>query len=199
MALITVVFAAMLLLGAGAAAAMLGAAETGIAFADRSAREALYVADAGAQEAIDELAQLPSYSAALTGQGRLAGGSTVGQVAGVPLAVDLVARGNALQGDTDAASPWGADTPAWHLFMWGPAALLMPAGIAAGPFFVAVWTADNGEDGDGNPAEDTDGIVIVHAEAYGPDGVRRAVECSVKRGATGAPPRILSWHELRPI
>ena len=200
MALVTVLLTGVLLLAFGMAATFMAGAETAIAAADRSGREALYAAEGAAEAARAELAGVPSWDAVLGGQ--LSVFHDTGLMAHLPdgpLAVDLAKRTAVLQAAADRTGV-GVDTPRWRLFAWGPASMLLPAPVAVGPYYLAVWVADDPADGDGDPLTDANGIVTVHAEAYGPSGVRRAVECVVSRGSeTGSRPIVLSWRELRPI
>ena len=200
MALLAVMVAGVLLLAYGMTTSFMANAETAIAGADRGGREAVYAADGGANAAIAELAAMPSWDAVLNGQtSAFHGASLTAALQGWSAPLDLAARTAALQASTDAA-PSGVDPSQWHLYAWGPASMLLPPPIEIGPFYLAVWVADDSGDGDGNPSADANGIVIIHTEAYGPDGLRRAVECVVSRApTTGSRPVLLSWRELRPI
>jgi hypothetical protein len=53
--------------------------------------------------------------------------------------------------------------------------------------------ADDGLDGDGDPAVDANGRMVVHAEAFGTGGARRAVQVSIARSPDGAL-AVLGWH-----
>jgi hypothetical protein len=200
MALVAALLAGFLLLTYGMTTVFMADTETAIGSADRAGREALYAADAGAQAVIAEIVRSGSWEPPLDGRT-----STIlfdgALVASVPAshAVDLTARTSSLQAVTDAA-PSGGDRSEWHLYAWGPASMLLSFPTTIGPFYLAVWLADDSGDGDGNPSFDTNGIVIVHAESYGPGGLMRVVECVVSRApATGSRPVLLSWRELRPI
>ena len=200
MALLAVLVAGFLLLTYGLTTAFMANTETAIASVDRSGREALYAAEGAAEAVIGELAQGGSWEPALAG-GTSAVLHDATPVASFPgdVPIDLVRRTAVLQAASDAAAA-GGDRIEWHLFAWGPASMLLPPTVSIGPFYVAVWLADDSADADANPSSDANGIVIVHAESYGPRGLLRAVECVVSRGAaTGSRPLLLSWRELRPI
>jgi hypothetical protein len=93
---------------------------------------------------------------------------------------------------------WGADTPIWQIFAWGRAADWLPAGRIDSAVYVVVWIADDPEDGDGNPAVDANGMVLVHGQAIGPRGGRQVIDAAVARDAAAAAPvRITSWREGR--
>jgi hypothetical protein len=199
MALLSVLVAGVLLLGYGLAASFMASTELAIASADRAGREAVYGAEGAVHASMRELAG---------GWTGVLDGSTLSAfhdltltpvVDGTGRTVDLAGRTAVLQAASDAA-PSGAERVQWRLFAWGPASMLLSSPASAGPFYLAVWFADDSGDGDGNPSVDSNGIVIAHAEAYGAGGLLRAVECVVSRTPpTGSRPVLLSWREVRPI
>jgi hypothetical protein len=92
------------------------------------------------------------------------------------------------QRDSDStygAQGFGADNPQWRLYAHAPLAGVLPPGAATQPAYLIVWVADDGWDGDGNPSVDSNGRILVHAEAYGGGAARRAIEASVGRAAGG--------------
>ena len=199
MALLAVLLTSVLLLAYGLATSFMAKTELEIASADRSGREAAYAADGALQAAVAELAG--GWDGVLDGsRTSVFQDATLSPVIdGTGRRMDLGARTAVLQAASDSA-PTGTDRVQWRLFAWGPASMLLSPPASVGPFYLAVWFADDSGDGDGDPSVDVNGIVIVHAEAYGAGGVLRAVECVVSRDpATGSRPRILSWQELRPI
>jgi len=200
MALVTALLAGFLLLTYGTTTLFMADTETAIASADRAGREALYAADAGAQAVIAEVASTGTWDPplAVRTSSILFDGTLVATVQASE-SVNLTTRTSVLQALTDA-EPSGGDRSEWHLFAWGPASMLLSSSATIGPFYLAVWLADDSGDNDGDPSFDTNGIVIVHAESYGPRGLMRVVECVVSRGpTTGSRPVLLSWRELRPI
>lgn len=80
--------------------------------------------------------------------------------------------------------PMGADTPRWRL-----AATSDEDDVA-----LSVWVADDPADRDGDPGADSNGIVVVRAEARAVRGALRAVEVHVARAGAGT--RRLSWREV---
>jgi hypothetical protein len=199
MALLAVLLTSVLLLAYGLATSFMAKTELEIASADRSGREAAYAADGALQAAVAELAG--GWDGVLDGSR-----TSVFQDATLSPVIDwtgrrmdLGARTAVLQAASDSA-PTGTDRVQWRLFAWGPASMLLSPPASVGPFYLAVWFADDSGDGDGVPSADANGIVIVHAEAYGAGGLLRAVECVVSRTpTTGSRPMLLSWRELRPI
>ena len=201
MALLTVLLAGVLLLAYGLATSFMANTELAIASADRAGREAMYAAEGAAQAAVAELLAQPGWSGALDGSltSTFQDATQTPAIDSPDRLFDLPARTAALQAGSDL-TPAGADRSQWHLFAWGPASMLLSPPASVGPYYLAVWFADDSGDGDGNPSADANGIVIVHAEAYGRAGLLRAVECVVSRGVTtGSRPVLLSWRELRPI
>jgi hypothetical protein len=91
---------------------------------------------------------------------------------------------------------FGADSPLWRLFGHAELGALLPPGVASPPGYVLIWVADDGGDGDGDPAIDANGQLLVYAEAYGVSSARRAVELAVARVTPGTI-RVLSWKDPR--
>jgi hypothetical protein len=201
MAIVSVLLAGVLLLASGLATSFMANTELAISLADRLGQEAMYAAEGAAHAEVAEIAGDAEWGGVLDGSRSSAfrDATLTPRIDGTGLVVDLTARTMAVQAASDAM-PGGADRSQWRLFAWGPASMLLSPPASIGPFYLAVWFADDSGDGDGNPSVDANGIVIVHAEAYGPGGVLRAVECVVSRAqTTGSRPALLSWRELRPI
>lgn len=119
-----------------------------------------------------------------------AGAHQVTPASRTPLNLDAITA--EIQGDAAATYQLGANTPAWRLFGWGPLTTL--AGLPAGDSgaYVAVWVADDPADNDGNPSEDTNGVIMLHGEAFGFGASRAFADVVLKRTAAG--PRVLSWR-----
>jgi hypothetical protein len=45
--------------------------------------------------------------------------------------------------------------------------------------YVAAWIADDVSDADGNPSADQNGVVTIHAEAFGLAGTRRIIDATL--------------------
>jgi hypothetical protein len=158
--------------------------------------EALAAADAGIDRVLLDLA------AAARWDGILGGSSRSGFADGTRrptlpsgAVLDLDAETMELQSESSGQGMFGANTPQWRLFAWGPLAAMAPLALASSQY-VAVWVADDPSDADGNPSVDTNGVVTIHADAWGPGGARRMVEATVARAAAGAV-RMISWREVR--
>jgi hypothetical protein len=199
------------LFGALAAAVTIAArTETLVAGHFRQGREVLHVAEGAAAFAAQELAGIPDWTSVLAagltsslvdgasaGARRLPGGGTVTLCCGPGSLTDDV------QQRAYGGADWGADTPVWKLFGWGPAASWLQPGRIDSVAYVAIWVADDPHDGDGDPTADRNRTVAIHAEAFATAGGRRVVESLVHRplvAATGLPSagvRNVFWREIR--
>lgn len=89
----------------------------------------------------------------------------------------------------------GADTPRWILVGVGPSDRWFGATAAGVPgATLAVWAADDGADGDGDPFRDANGRILVHAVALASRGGRAAATALVERaGGLPRPVRRIAW------
>ena len=161
----------------------------------RQGHEAAFVAKGGLARAIQDLAALADWTPPLSGvRSTFANGAVAGprQLPGGDLVVLCCGPGTVtdeLQQRRNGGRSWGLDTPQWQPYAWGPANDWLPPGQLTSPFFVAVWVADDAEDGDGNPLVDANGAIVVHALSIGPIGARRSVEATIRHSqdADGTP------------
>ena len=114
------------------------------------------------------------------------------------LALNLAAATATVQARSDAVAAWGADRPVWRLFASGPLAGLAQLPAPHAGLCLAAWVADDGGDGDGDPARDTNGIVQVWGEARGPDGTKRAVTAAFARVDPAPAPIRRVWWRVGP-
>lgn len=205
MPLLTALFATALLMALGLALALLGMGETTLAARDRDARAAEYAARAATALGAAELRLLPSWSVVLRP-------GTPSELAGVSARVtdssltpaapwggtlDLRALTSQLQAETDAAGVPG-DAMAWRLFAYAPLSRLVP-GPASSRLYLVVWVSDDRADGDHDPSADTNGSIVIHAEALGSDGLRTAVEATIQRvPGSGGGPDVVRLLSVRP-
>ena len=204
-ALLLVIMLVLVLAAIGAAVSVATRTETLIAANFRQERELLYAAEGAVALAVHDAASNPDWSLLVSGSAvssftdgaaigarRLPGGDLVTLCCGPPsLTSDVQDR--ALGGRS-----WGADTPVWQLFAWGRAADWLPAGRIDSALYVVVWLADDPDDGDGNPAVDANGVVLLHGQALGPRGGRQVIDAVIGRGGPApSPVRIISWREGR--
>jgi hypothetical protein len=179
-AILVSLFATMLLACLGLTLALLGSAEAALAANDGQSKSAIRAAEGALTLALSELRARPDWSGVLT-----EGAPDVCAVPGVltdtsllPHAtwdsslIDLQAATAALQAATESGVASSAEAPVWRLFEYGPISRVMPG--EAPPWYLAVWTAGG-----------RDGVLLVHATALGPGGLRPSVDASVARDAGG--------------
>lgn len=189
MALLTALFATVLLMALGLAVLLLGSAEATLAAHDRDARSLAYASRAAATVAAADLRALPSWddlsapgaTPELSATPGLFVDSTLAPAApwGGP-ALDLRALTVRLQAESDAVAPPGGPAPAWRLFEYGPLGRLIPDAGFRNPYYLVVWVADE------------NGLVVARAVAYGPGEGRSIVEITMTRPAAPDPVRILT-------
>jgi len=104
--------------------------------------------------------------------------------------VDAARLTASLQSATTGRYGAGGDSPVWRLVDAGA-----PPGRA--PVVVLVWVADDPEDGDGLPGQDSNGLVWLRASGFAAGGARATAEVLVRRdGMTGAAV-VLGWRAVR--
>ena len=181
-ALLIALMATLLLTSLGTALVMLTMTETAITANYRNAQEALYSADAGVERVVQDLLTVPQWNDVLAGMVQ----SSFVDITldptkpdGSPL--DLVAATTNLQSDTDTLNFWGPNNPVWRLYAYGPLTNLLPTGTVTGRTYVAVWVADDPSEVDDDPQRDGNGVLTLHAEAYGPMNAWKVVEVTMAR------------------
>jgi hypothetical protein len=95
--------------------------------------------------------------------------------------LNLSSLNNALNAETAAANLWGANNPVWRPYACGHLTGLVPTQTVDSSLYVGVWVADDPSEQDGNPYADSNGVVTLHAEAFGPMGSHKVVEVTVAR------------------
>jgi hypothetical protein len=202
-ALLMVLLLTMLLLAVGASLVTVTTTETLVAASHRFALETWHGAEAALERAACDLAVMPDWSAALApAPANVVSGFDDGIVEArgpdgrVLRLSDLTAERQRDSDARDGPAVFGADSPQWRLFAHAPLASLAPDPTARVPAYLVVWVADDGRDGDGNPAIDLNQTVLVHAEAFGGRGARRAVQAAIGRTSDG---RVLlrAWHRVK--
>lgn len=169
--------------------ATLGHTERRIAGAHLRSVQTAYAADAAAHLLIHAISQ-DSGSVLWPVSGSipsLPGGARIMAIAAGET-VDLDARTAELNAEAQRNWPVGPDTPRWRLVGWGR----LPA-LPSSSRRVAAWVGDDVMDGDGIPAEDRNGVLMIHVEAFGPRGAAQAVTAHVRRGVSSV--QVVSWRE----
>jgi len=196
-----------LLAALGAALALVVSAESVTAANYESAQQSLYAADAGIERTVGELRLLASWRnvpASLSAWSDFNDGLTIARAAD-GASLDLAQLTLRRQTESNAMYPTSPDRPVWHVFGHAPMNQMI-AGSAVAPPYVVAWIADDPDDLDGDPATDTNDVVIIHAEAFGVRGSRRAIEATIRReeamdaglpGITRSDVRLIAWHEVR--
>jgi hypothetical protein len=199
-ALVTALLVTVLLAALGAVVISITTAETLIAGAYRHAAETAYAADAAFERALMDLAVLPDWSlAVLPPPAHVQSSFVDGQPrprAPDGRVLDVAALTHARQTESDVKhgpGVFGDNAPQWRLFAHSMLAAVMPPGVPAQPAYVLVWVADDGADGDGDPALDSNGRLLLFVDAYGSGGARRSVEGAVGRSPAGIL-NVLAWH-----
>jgi hypothetical protein len=162
-------------------------AETLTAFRHRQSFVVRYAASALAEQVVADLRRQADWTPVLSGlvTSTFSGPETSWQLDDATR-VDLGARQAAIQAATDTDEPRGADTPRWRPYAWGTLArLAAPSAPPGESAVVGAWVADDGEDGDGDAAADSNGIVAVHVEAFGRGRARWALTLLLARGRGG--------------
>ena len=191
---------ALLLSVLGAGLLTLTSTETMIAASYRHAQEASYAAEAALERAFADLAAIIDWSIVVAPPPANVVSSLNDGATSVRLPEGRVVSLAALSADRqresdDSAGPamYRADNPQWRLFAHAPIQDLLSSPATAPPLYLVVWVADDGNDGDGDPGRDANGRVMVHAEAFGAGGARRAVEAVIARSGNGVL-RVLGWQ-----
>lgn len=181
-ALIVALMSMMLLTALGAAVIMVTNTETAISNNYKNGTEGLYAADAAVERVMQDLLSIPRWNDILAGAAQSSfvdGGMDTKTIQGGK--INLTSATAQLQAETDAANAWGANNPKWRLFAWGPLDEMLPNKVIDSPFYVAVWVADDPAETDGNPENDGNYTITLHAEAFGPAGTRKVIEVTVSR------------------
>ena len=202
-ALLLALMAVLLLTALGLALMLTTTTETMIANSFSLGVEGLYAADAGTDRAIEDLQALGDWTTVLSGQATSAfsdGPGTGDRLtpAGAMLSLArLVAMANCgkpagcTSADMDAITaerPWGPNNPRWRVFASGPFDNIAQTGTVNSLFYVVVMVADDPSEADSDPATDSNGVIVLRTEAFGPGESHRGIEVTVARadGAGGA-------------
>ena len=196
-ALIVALMATMLLTALGMAAVLVSNTEGMITANYRRSSEAIYAADAAVEMAVQDLLMVPRWNDVISGgavgspavssmtssfvYGSASAEFDIPAGGKITLCCSSSSVSGQLQSETNAANLWGVNNPSWRLYAWGPLASILPTQTVGSDAFVAVWVADDPSESDGNPMVDANGVLTLHAEAYGAGGTRKIIEVTVAR------------------
>jgi hypothetical protein len=201
-ALLSALMVTTLLTMVGAVLALTTVTETLISANYRTARGTLYAAEGGLERAMADLRGIADWSVVLTPPpANMVSGFDDGAAAprgpdGTTL--DLARLTASRQADSDARYGPGPNSPMWRLFAHADLSRLHPADIPPAMAYVTVWVADDPAEQDGDPSRDSNGVLMLRAEAFGPLAARSIVEATVKRpaGAVRAV-SVVAWRHIR--
>jgi PilX N-terminal len=187
-ALVTTLLVMTLMTALGVSLVAVSSLDARMAANHRMSGVVLYAAEAVVERAVQDLRGAEGWTDRLGG----VAASSFRDVTHTPVLptrarLDLDVLTAALQADSDADGPWGANRPVWRLFSWGPLSALIGGGAGGSPVYVAAWIADDACDMDNDPGADDNGVLMIHGEAYGPGQARRVVEATVARLVPGGP------------
>lgn len=210
MALIVALMSMLLLTGLGAALVMTTMTETLITTNYRDNSEALYAADAGVERVMQELLTTSDSDWNRRIRGEIRSSFVDGPPSGTRTlpaggTLDLTGATNMLNcGKTSTCSvaemnaatadrPYGANNPRWQLYAHAPMSNIIETRTVNSPMYVGIWIADDPAETDGDPTTDGStadnpgsGILLMRAEAFGPQGTRSTIEVTVARTDTTA-------------
>lgn len=148
--------------------------ERHIAATHRRAVQLGYVAEGAAERVVAEVDRLGDWQ-------WVPGTFTTGAV---DVTTDLEARTVSANRSLAGRFPMGPDTPRWRIVATG----------RDGDTAWAAWIADDPADRDGNPDQDSNGLLVIRSEARTALGATRMVDVHLARTAQGT--RRLSWREV---
>lgn len=187
-ALVITLLATMLLSALGVALVLTTIVETMITANYRSAQEALYAADAGLERSVQDLLRESNWAGILAGNvksGFVDNGGVTTLPDGTP--ANLTTLTTTLQAQVDSVYGTEPNRPIWRLYAHAPISNLIPGGDIASTAYIAVWVADDPAEADGDPSRDSNGILFLHAEAFGEGGSRKVVEATMFKSSAVGP------------
>lgn len=180
-ALVIVLLSTMLLTALAISLVLLTSSETLLTANYRNAHESLYAADAAVERVVQDLLTVSQWNDLLSGavQSSFVEGSTTTTLAD-GTSIDVNRERDRVQAETDSLDVWGTNDPVWRVYSYGPMANMLPEGIETDAY-VMVLIGDDPSESDGNPLADSNGVLTLHAEAWGAGGARKVVEVTVAR------------------
>ncbi len=186
-ALIVALMASMLLTALGIALVLVTDTETMITSNYRSNSEALYAADAGVERAVQDLLLVPDWNRIWSEDLKSSfvdAANCTGTVDSAAGRLNLTTATTQLQNQTNSDNLWGPNNPVWKPYACGWIRDLLPGQSLDSSMYVVIWTGDDPSEADNNPLRDTNGVITMHAEAFGGGGTRKLIEVTVARTST---------------
>jgi Tfp pilus assembly protein PilX len=182
-ALLIVLLSTLLLTALALSLVLVSNSETLISANYRNTQETLYGADAAIELVIQDLLTVPQWNDVLRVGGNVQS-SFIGASPTFRLSdgttIDVAKECAKVQYETDQANIWGTNNPVWQVYAYGPITDLLPAGVTS-PVFVLVLVGDDPSESDSNPQADVNGVLTLHAEAWGAGGSHKVIETTVSR------------------
>lgn len=195
-ALLAVLLVGVLIVGIGAAIALVADTDTAIASAHRDTVVGRHTAEATVAFLVHELAQMPDWTPVLRGVSTSAlRGGLVPPAAAGGRPVDLTSLTMTLQAATYGGDGWGANTPRWGVLAWGVPGRDLPFAGLSTQVLVVAWVADDSSETDGDPATDTNDTLLVWVRAIGPSLAQVDVRVVIHRVEPGIVIPV-SWRVL---
>jgi Tfp pilus assembly protein PilX len=195
-AMIIALLSVMLLTALGLGLILTTGTEATLATNYRDNGEALYAADAGVERVMQDLLTVPDWNRILTGQVQssfvdgppsgtrtLPGGGNTDLTGATNMlnCAKTTSCSNAEMNAITAARPYAANNPRWKLFAYAPLAEVIETGTVLSPMYVAVWIGDDPGEVDDNPDMDSNGVLMMRAQAFGPAGASSIIEVTLSR------------------
>lgn len=185
-ALVVVLMATMLLTALVLSLVMVTSGETMLTANYRHSQETLYGADAAVERVVQDILTVSNWNQLITVGGNLQSSFTEGPTnVTMPdgTLIDVFKERDRLQAQSNTTGVWGTNNPQWQVYAYGPIASILPDGVDS-PVYVAVFVADDPSETDGNPQIDGNGVLTLHAVAWGAGGSRKVVEATIARTST---------------
>jgi hypothetical protein len=168
--------------------------EASIAANYRMASELAYAAEAGANAAIGDLSRETSWTNVLSGLVRSPFcDSTLSPTTTFGDRLNLSSITATMQAASDADARRGVNNPRWRLYLYQPLSAIARTALASS--YVVVWVADDAAEADGDPQSDSNGLLALRAEAFGPQGMQRTIDVTLANDGAGM--RLVSWRDVR--
>ena len=181
--------------------------ESHIGHNHQSAVAGAYSAAAGVERAIGELRELASWQLVPQSDSSVPefNDGTLSPLLADRTTLDLARLTLERQAASNAFYPSGPNRPVWHLHAHASLARITSFTLPTATPYIVVWVADDAAETDDDPSRDSNGVVLVRAEAFGVRGAWRAVEAtlsqSIVRDASGVPTRsavtLVAWRDSR--